>query len=359
LSVPSEKMTEAILTAWDEVEGVAPPEDSSEETEPVVITDAGEEAQDEVSPDEEAEETEDEEVVSVEPGEEVSDEEPSEEEEPEEEPTGDEEEPSTASFSSDDPDVQTFLARHGDVESALKAAARFETVLGRQGRELGQLRERARQLEEQLEQTRLFGQDGGYLSAEERTWVEEAVSSENPLAYIQSAVREGEFDLARAVLDGSELPTGQVIRLAQAIDRAEGQHAPAEQAAPLDKTELLDIVQQYFPDMPKFEAEMVSTLQGLDSDHPLYALAHSDDPMEATNGIIALYEIARAKTATVSSTREEVKKRTRDAAAAVREKAVVSSGQATPSKAQAARQSRVMPGLTLEALDAEFDRQSQ
>ena len=349
----SEKMTELIMGAWDEVTG----ESSPEETQPEDTH--AEEAEDEVSSGEEVEEAEEE--VSVEEGEEVEEvEEPSEEEEPEEEPSADEEEPVTASFSSDDPDVQAFLTRHGDVEAALKAGSRFETVLGRQGRELGQLRERVAQQEAELEQARLFGQQTGYMSAEEQEWIEEAISSEQPLAYIQSAMNEGQFGLARAVLDQGEFPTGQAIRLSQAIDRAEGQQAPVEEPAAVPVGELLEILEQHFPDMPKFENEMTSTLRSLDEEHPIAALAYSQDPQQAAQGIIALYEIARAKTATVSSTRDEVKKRSRDAAAAVRKNAVVSSGQATPSKAQAARQQqRLMPGLTLEALDAEFDRQSQ
>jgi hypothetical protein len=354
LSNTAEKMTEVILEAWDEIEGEQE-EASSGVTEPVASTADEEEAEDEVVPDEEDEEPEE---APEEAGEEEAEEVPEEEAE-EEEPSGDEEAPAASVFSSDDPEVKIFLARRGgDIEAALKDGVRFESLVGRQGREMGQLREHNQRLQAELEQVRLFSQDGAYLSEEQRAWVEEAVSSGNALGYIQSAVREGEFDLARAILEQGEFSTVQALKLAQAIDHAEGQVAPVEQEQPLAHDVLMSVLIEHYPEMPRFEAEMVATLQALGPEHPLAALAQSQDPAQAAQGIIGLYEIARAKTATVTSTREEVKQRSRRAAAAVREKAVVSSGSATPLQVQVARRT-LMPGLSQEALDAEFDRQAQ
>jgi hypothetical protein len=347
-------ITEQILGAWDDEQD--PDEESPETTEPVATTsEADTEGQDEVVSGGEDEETVEEEV-SEEPGEEEPEEEPSEEEEPEEEPSGDEEAPTAAAFSSDDPAVQAFLARHdNDVETALREAAKFESVLGRQGRELGQLRDRNAELEKQLEQATLFASGATWLNAEQQEWVEEAVASENPVGYIQVAVQAGEFELARAVLDGSELPPAQAVRLAQTIDRAETLAAPAEEPSPLAHDVLMEVLVEHYPDMPKFESEMVSTLNQLGPDHPLALLAYSQEPGQAAQGIIGLYEIARAKTATVSSTREQVKKKSQEAADAVRSAAQVSSSQASPQRVQAARTRQLMPGLTLEALEAEFE----
>ena len=362
----ADEMTKVILSAWDEIEGGTPDEDSSVTTEPVATTLDSDEDRDEVAADEQVDEqpTSDDEAAEVlvpSPGEEDEEEEPSEEEaEEEDEPSGDEEAPTASAFDSDDPQVRAFLAQHGnDVETALREAAKFANVLGRQGRELGQLRQRNEQLESEIEQIRAFQQTGTFMSEEQREWVEEAVGSGNPLAYIQSAVNEGEFDLARSVLEQGEFSTVQALKLAQAIDRAEEGASPVEQVPPLQHEVLLGVLAEHYPDMPKFEAEMITTMQALGPDHALVMLAHSQDPGQAAQGIIGLYEIARAKTATVTSTREQVRQKSRAAADAVRDKAVVSSGAASPPKAQVARSTTLMPGLTLESLEAEFDRQAQ
>ena len=100
---------------------------------------------------------------------------------------------------------------------------------------------------------------------------------------------------------------------------------------------------------------MVSTMSALGETHPLVALARSQDPGEAAQGIIGIYEIARAKTATVTSTREQVKQSQRAGAEAARSKAQVSSSAASPQRAARPRSDQLMPGLTLAALEAEFD----
>lgn len=347
-------ITEQIMGAWDEDEK-APTEESPEVTEPVATTAEGEEGQDEVVAGDEIEETDEaqEEEVSEEPDEEDEEEEEPSEEEQAEEPAGASE---PVAFSSDDPSVLAFLERHdGDIEAALREAVRYESTLGRQGRELGQHRQRIAELEAELEQATLFRQGTGVLSAEQVEWVEEASSSENALGYVQAAVEAGEFDLARAVLDQAQLPAGQVLRVAQAIERAEQLAQPAEEQQPLAHNLLMEVLVEHYPEMPKFENEMVSTMQALGEAHPLVALARSQDPGEAAQGIIGLYEIARAKTATVTSTREQVTKSRKATADAVRTQAQVSSNAASPQRASAPRTDQLMPGLTLEALEAEFD----
>jgi hypothetical protein len=356
-------ITDAILGAWDEEEEA--PTAESEGTEPDATTPDGDEVRDEVpSGDVDVDETEPEE--EEEPAEEEEQDEvvvPDEEEEPapepveeeEEEPSGDEE-PSTTETG--DPETQAFVDRYGGVEAALRRGAFLERTVGRQGQELGQLRAQVAELSAQLEQAELFSHTSHFVSPEQAQWLEEAVGSEQPAAYIQSAVEAGEFDLARAVLEQGEFPTAQVVRLSRAIDVAESRAAPQEpsiEELPLDHGALMNVLVQHYPEMPKFEAEMVSTLQGLGYDHPLAALSRSSDPGEAAQGIIGLYEIARAKTATVASTRDGVKKKSRQAADDARRSAVVSSAQATPSQTQSPRQKPLMPGLTWEALEAEFD----
>ena len=353
----SDTITEAILGAWDDDEEKAPDQESPEVAEPVETTPEDAEDQDEdVSGDEVEETEEEEEEVSTEPGEEVEEEEAPEEDE-EEEPSGEEGEPVTAV--SDDPVVQAFLARHNnDVELALKAAANQNQLLGRQGYELGQLRSRVSELEAEIEQANAFRQPGTFVSPEQAEWLEEAVASENPVAYIQGAVEAQEFDLARAVLERGEFTSFQAVRLAQVIDAAEGRTVQAAEPnleGPLDHQALFSVLQQWYPDMPQFSAEMTSTLAALGDEHPLAALARSQDPAEAAQGIIGLYEIARAKTATVASSREAVKTKSRQAAEDVRRQAQVSSAEATNPPTQTPRTREVMPGLTFEALEAEFD----
>lgn len=351
-------ITDQILGAWDDEE--APAESAADVVEPDTTPET-EEVQDEATP--AAEEEEEEEVSAVvdeeetpEPGEEVEEEEGASEEEEAEEPSGDEEEPATATF--EDPEIQAYLARHGDdVEAALRAAVHQSRRFGLQGRELGQLRQQVADLEAQIDQAQMFSQGASFLSPEQAQWVEEAVGSDNAIPYIQSAVEAGEFDLARAVLDQGEFTAAQVVRLSQGIDVAQGRamQQGAVEYQPLDHGALMGVLVDHYPDMPQFEADMVSTLQTLGPDHPLAALAQSQDPAEAAQGIIGLYEIARAKTATVESTRAGVKTKRREAADAARRDAQVSSAQATPSQAQTPRRGSVMPGLTLEALEAEFE----
>jgi hypothetical protein len=362
----SNQITEQILGAWDDDESEASAEESPEVAEPVATTSEGEEdlveaVAGDVTEDEDEEEepkTPDEEgeVLVEEPGEEAEEEEEEAPEEEEAEPSGDEE---VSAFHSDDPEVQALLARHnGDVEATLKAAANQRRLFGRQGQELGQAREHISRLEGELAQAALFRQGGAFITAEQQAWVEEAAGSENPLSYIQAAVEAEEYDLARAVLEQAEITPLQAMRLAQGIDMAQGRSTAAlqpEQQQVLDHQALFTVLTDFYPDMPQFSEEMTATLARLGEDHPLASLARSHDPEEAAQGIIGLYEIARAKTATVTSTREQVKTKSRQAGDAARRSAQVSSAQATNAQAQTPRTRPIMPGLTLEALEAEFD----
>jgi hypothetical protein len=351
----SNPITEQILSAWDEDEELEGAEPVATETDPE--QDLDEAPSDEVVADAEDEEdapSEEEEEAPDEPGEEeAEDEEEPSEEEADDEESGDEELVSAAF--SDDPQTKAFLARHGgSVESALRASMQFENVLGRQGRELGDLRRANAEMEAELEQARAFSQSGHFFSPEQQQWLEEAVDSENAVAYIQAAVQSGEYGLARAVLDQAEMPAGQVLRLAQAIDAAENQPDYSEPQV-LNHQALLGVLIEHYPEMPQFEPEMVTTIAALGEGHPLVALSRSNDPGEAAQGIIGIYEIARAKTATVTNARSEVTKKRRQAADAARRDAQVTSATASPSQAQTPRQRMIMPGLSLEALEAEFD----
>jgi hypothetical protein len=352
----SNPITEMIESAWeDEAEA-----DEATETEGSVASEQVTQSDDQEGLDEDA--TDEAEESDAEEEEDTSDDEEGEDEEEssDEEDDGDETpgaESDADTYSSDDPQVVALLEKYGGLDEALKASARFDQVLGRQGRELGLQRDRIAELESELEQVQAFAQSGNMIMDEaQRNWVDEALSSEQPLQYIQSAVQAGEFDLARAVLEQVEMPTFQAMRMAQAIDQAEARTVPMpEESGPLDHQALLGVLVDFYPDMPKFESEMVSTLAALGHDHPLAVMSRAQDPEVAAQGIIGVYEIARAKTATVASTRAADKSKRRQAGDAARRSAVVTSAQATPIQSQAARREKtIMPGLTLESLEAEF-----
>src|SRR5262245_24049741 len=196
----------------------------------------------EVSTDESDAEAEVEEQAQAEPESEPGDEEKDEEaveteeqEEPEEEADETEVEEVTAShaYESDDPRVLAFLAKYdNDPERALMAAAHLEQVLGRPGRDLGLQQDRITELEQELGNLRAFGPGVVTLTPEQREWAVQAVESENPVAYVQEAMRAGEFALARAVCDGwSEAAPYEAARLAQHIDGGAWQMGDAQTRA--------------------------------------------------------------------------------------------------------------------------------
>ena len=84
--------------------------------------------------------------------------------------------------------------------------------------------------------------------------------------------------------------------------------------------------------------------------------AQSGDLERAARAILSIYEIARGSATQVKSTRDGIRRKQREAADDVRQAAVVSSASAAPSVTETPRPTRLGPGLTLEALEAEFSR---
>lgn len=342
-----DEVTQQILEAWDEEEPtpVAEVVEPPSEEEP---DDQGEE-QDEEQDDGEAAEPEEDEDQK--------------EEESEEDGEGadqGEEESVTASYESDNPEVQAFLAKYqGDVDKALRGAVELSRVIGRQGSEKAALAERVAELEGALNQATAFTQDSGFLDSDQQEWVEEAVNSGNPLAYIQRAVQDEQFDLARAVArEWSRENPFDGPRVGQQIDALEAQAYQAQQPAAeevgVDTGILLDVLAENFPEMRTYEAQMVTVLSQLGPGHPLVNDARSGDPATAARGVIGIYEIARASTASVRTARDDLKKKHRKAGDEARAAAVVSSSSATPSNGATPRQRMIMPGLSFEDFEAEF-----
>lgn len=342
----TDKITELTLEAWKEDESDDEPEASVETVE----------SEDETPPEEESDaEPEESEPAEPETDEPVE----TEEEQPEAEAEEEEEEEVAAEaahgYESDNPAVQAYLAKYqGDAEKALVAATHLQQVLGRQGQEKAVLTRRVEELEQELTQVRRFGQ-GAVLSPEQRQWADQAVESENPSAYVQQAVQAGEFGLARAVCDqwAQEAPY-EAARAAQVVDAAEWNASQADAAEPVqfDRDELLDAIADHYPDMPEYSEKMTATLASLGETHPLVQDARSHDPETAARAIIGIYEIARAQSASVKTTRAKVQRDGQEAADDARRRAVVSSAQANPKPSEAPRPRKLMPGLTLEDLDA-------
>jgi hypothetical protein len=342
-------VTDQILSAWDEEE---PAEEVTEEptdeaTEDVVETpeeetETPEEGEEEAPEEETEEEGEEDEAGEAETEEEV------------EEPEG---------FQSDDPEVQAFINSYqGDLNLALKGAAELRRVLNRQGQEKNSLARQVQELEAELERRASLESSGHLLTAEQQQWVESAVEGD-PRSYVRAAVEAGEFDLARAVCEAwSEASPYEAARLAQSVDQLEQRQvqlmSSSQPEMEVDHRALMGILVEHFPEMPAYEERMVSTLAALGENHPLAQDARSNDPETAARGIIGVYEIARASSASVSKTREKVRVERQQAADEARLNGVVSAGQASPSPEQTPRPVRITPGLTLEQLDEAWAAES-
>lgn len=340
------EVTEQILAAWDD-----------ETTDEATTTEEGDTVPVEAPAEEETVEAEEEpETEEVE-----TEEEDAEADEGEE---GEEEEVVEAPQFSDDPEVQAFLAKYqGDPEKALRGAAELQRVLGRQGQEKAVLARKVEELEQQLERAATLAQTGVFLSPEQQQWVEHAVESGDPRQFVTQALQVEEFDLARAVCEqwAQEQPY-DAARLASQVDqyeqqvRTQTQQFQEQQEVQVDHGALMNVLTEYFPQMPAYEEQMVSTLGALGESHPLVQDARASDPETAARGIIGIYEIARASAATVKTTRAKVRADQQQEADNAREQAVVSSGQTTPAAGETPRSRQLGPGLTLEALDAAWDQ---
>jgi hypothetical protein len=350
------EITSAILGSLDselgDEETLEPSEpEAPQEAETEAPEDAPEEGEAPEAPEEEGVE---EEVVAQAPDEESDGDE--EEEEPgEEEPEEETPEPER------DPLAQAFLDRYGgDIEQALQGAAQLERVLGRHGQERDQLQATISQLQADLQNAHVLANGQHFLNDEQRQWVEEAVQSDNPRAYVYGAIQEGQYDLARAVADelGNERPY-EAVQLAEQINRAEyiayQQQAQAQPPAAVDHQVLLDTLSEFLPEMPRYQQQMLETIKRLGPMHPLVQEARmSDDPERVIHGVLGIYEIARGTSTALQAQRDDALAQRRASEKNARQKAVVTSAQAAPSRGEAPRPQRITPGLTLEELDAEL-----
>jgi intein/homing endonuclease len=352
------EVSEQIIAAWDEMQEGTPTETpdvqpTEETTEEPTENDESEEevaVGDEVTSPVETPEEEEEEAEEDEEGDE------SEEEEPEEGESG---------YASEDPEVQALLAKfQGDVEKALKYGAQSQHTFARLGQEKQALLQQITDLQQQLATSARSYSTA--VSPDQRQWIETALESEAPGDYVQEAVRAGEFNLARVLCDQmAETEPYSASRLAQWVDQSEAymeqayQQQAANEAAntPLDHPTLMSILVEHFPQMPAYEDRMVATLETLGPNHPLAQDARSNDPQTAARGIVGIFEIARASSAVVSETRQNVKRQQRAAADEARNGAVVSSAQATPTGGQTPAPRRLGPGLTLEQLNDAWETQ--
>lgn len=342
-------VTEQILSAWDD-------DDDDETSEGAVVEQPVEEQPEEVVGEEQPEEDEQD---GEEPEEQEGQEEDEEEEVVEEESEGEEEEDDVLAEYSD-PEIRAYLSKYqNDPERALKAAVNLQRVLGRQGQEKAVLTRRVQELEAQMVEQQAF-QTGALLSPEQQQWVGEATESGNPGMFVQQAVQAGEYELARAVCaEWARESPYEALRVSQAVDGAE-QRAYQQQyqqieEEPVDHGLLLDTLVSNFPEMPIYETQMISTLNNLGPAHPLVQDAQSNDLRTAAKAIINIYEIARAQTVSTKNTRDQVRAKTKTDAAEARRRAVVSSSNAQPNPSEAPRARTIMPGLTLEQLEAEWE----
>jgi len=309
---------------------------------------------------------EEEEEVAAGPDEEEPEEaEPEEESEDEGEEEGDEGEPEPESedvVAAEDPEVRAFLAKYGDdPQKALKGAAELSRLLGRQARDLTKAQEQVQQLQSALVEAQTVTAGLGMpLNEAQREWVEQAASSPNPAAFAQQAVREGQFELARAVCREWALAAPyDALQVGQWVNQSEASaYEFANQAQPVTTDQVIAALDEAMPEMRPFYGTMTQVVQQLGDQHPVVQQSRSADPEEAMTGMIALYEMARASTATVQNAEAELKKRKRKEADDERAKGQVSSATNSPSHAETPRNRLLMPGLTQDALDTEFAAQA-
>src|SRR5215831_5188126 len=341
-------MNRAIMEAWDEEEEgeITPPPPAA----PPVV-----------EPEQEEPETEEEEETTEEPEEVVSAEtvvpEPGDEPEQEEEEEGEEGEEEAEP--GEDPEIQAFLAKYqGDQEKALKGAAELQRAYGRQGGELNQLREQNAQLQSLLAEAQAFAGLGIPLNEEQRMWVDEAAASVNPGAYIRQALAQNEFELARSVCrEWAHENPYEANRAGQYIDLAEHQAYERAQAPQQVTTDdVLNALGDAMPELHSWWPSMATVTRNLGPDHPLVQEARSSDADTAMRGVIGIYEIARASSASVSEAKDQIKRKNRASADGARKQAVVTSGSSSPKTTETPRPRPIMPGLTMEDLDTEFAR---
>lgn len=311
---------------------------------------------------EESEEQEEGEEVPAGPG---DDDEETGEDEQEEEGSDDEEDEEAGEgdeVAADDPEIKAFLAKYGnDPEKALKGAAELSRLIGRQGRDLTKAQEQIAQLQSMLVEAQTVGAGMGLpLNEQQREWVEQASQSVNPAAYVQQAVREGAFDLGRALCREWALSNPyEALRVGQWVDATEAQMFQAAQEVPQVTTDqVIAALDDAMPEMRAYYGRMTEIVKQLGEGHPVVIASRSSDPEEAMSGMIDLYRMAQVSTAAVQGAQSELKKRKRQEADDERAKGLVSSGSNSPSREETPRNRLLMPGLTQQALDTEFAAQA-
>lgn len=337
----TEDVTAQILGAWEAIE--------EETAEPEAATIAPPEAEEPEQP--EGEEPEGEEEAEQEEAEQEEEEETEESGEEAEEGEAEEEAPEV------DVEVQAFLAKYGnDPDKALKGAAELQRLMGRRDQEKIELARRVEQLEAAAAQAQAFSSVGGYLSDEQREWVEAAVESPNPAGYAQQAIQAGEYELARALCrEWAQVNPYEATRVGQFVDAVEYQETQRQaEPEPVPPATTWKALTESYPELRTYEGQMVGTLERLGPEHPLVQEARSTDPAQAVRGIFGIYEIAKASTFALSETRNGVKAKQRQAASDAIEAAVVTSSSNSPSAGETPRKRRLMPGLSEEDFEAAF-----
>jgi len=344
--VDASEVTRQIISAWDDIveEEEQPTDDPDEQS-------TEEQPAEEEETTEDGEETQEEEVAPQEDeAEKVEEEEAEEESEDEDEEEG---EPSEPEYETEDIEVRAFLAKYGgSLDKALKGAAELSHVVGRQGMEKSQLQQRVDELEEEASRLRLSA-SADPMNDEQRNWVEQAVASGNPTYFVQQAVDAGEWGLARAVCaEWGQEDAYNASRIRQQVDAAE--YEVSSQPQVVDIPLLLKTMAERDPEFRSYEPQMLEMMERLGPDHRLMQDAKSGDLGRTVNGLLGVYELAKVANVSVSSARERVKAEQRQSAENAKKKASVSSGSASPASETPRRKTQLMPGLTLDELEAAF-----
>jgi hypothetical protein len=358
----SENATDWLLEGWDEeaAEGGTPvevPQPTLEATPPAESDEEEVEGED----DEQADEAEETEEAESGDDEQEGDEEAGEDEGEEEGDESEVEALAIEGFDIADPEIQAYLALYqNDPLKALQAAAHLRYAFDRQGTDLGKARERAAELEAQINRARMLG-GGAPLSEEQYQWAEGAAASAAPGAYVQQALDAGEFDLARAVCSywARESPY-EAARAGLVVDQAETQVVERAQA-PIEAptADIVDALKANVPGFRDWEPQMVTVFNHLGPGHHLVQEARSNNVDVAMRALMSIYEIAQASTASVQEQRTEIKKRARAESSSAKAKAAVtSSANSTGTKETPRRDVQILPGLTMEDLETEFAAQS-
>src|SRR5215472_1514596 len=262
----------------------------------------------------------------------------------------------------EDVELKAFLAKYGnDPDKALKGASELSRLLGRQARDLTKSQEENARLRQLLADAQVASAGmAPPLNEEQRAWVEGAATSPNPVASVQQAMGQGEFELARAVCREWALTSPyDALQLGQWVNQKEAEVYQAyNQPVPITTEQAIEALSNEMPEMQAYLGVMNNVVAQLGPNHPLVQEARSQDAREAMNGLIGIFEIARASTATVADAQPKIKKKQREDADDERAKGLVSSATNSPSHAETPRPQLVMPGLTREALDTEFAAQA-